>query len=196
MNNKEKGRAPSATSKSEKTCLKTSTGFVAPQTEVIAVGKFRADLLDYMRSLPAMACGNKYFDFSHGGLNSVLSCGFERRDGSEAVVLEITLHDWHPRSSIPVLDLCSELFDLEVSADGALASARLSTRHGKTILTSREPRQLLQDLRDLKAATSRLFDQIEDQANWLPIPDDVIVSVKWFAVQPDGGLDEHATDKA
>jgi hypothetical protein len=187
MTIKGKGRVDGAACKEKNKSLpESSTGILRPQQRVIARGEFRADVLGYMRSLPAMACANDHFDFHHDGPNSVLSCGFERRDGSEAVVLEITVHDWHPRSSIPVLDLCSELSDLEFSAESALGSARLSTRYGRTILTTGKPRELLADLRELKNAASKLFDRIEDQSNWLPVPDDVIVSVRWFAVLPAG----------
>ncbi len=187
MTTKSKGRVEGAACKKKnKSLVESSTGVVPSQVRVIATGKFRADVLDYLRSLPAMACSNDHFDFRHDGPNSVLTCGFERLDGSEAVALEITLHAWHPLSSIPVVDLCAELLNLEFSAENALSLATLSTRHGKTILTASQPRELVQDLRELKDAAGALFDRIEDQTNWLPVPEDVVVSVEWWPVVPAG----------
>lgn len=190
MTTKGKGAAGSNAYENRNCYEQSSTGILPPQQRVTATEEFRADVLDYVRSLPYIACANDHFDFRHDGPNSVLSCGFQRLDASEAVELEITLHDWHPLSSIPVLDLCSELSDLGFSAENALGSARLSTRHGRTILTSAHPRELLQDLRELKNAASKLFDRVESQSNWLPIPDGITVSVQWVPVAPDGGFDE------
>lgn len=189
MNAKGKGHVYGvACDKKNKSLTESSTGIVPSQQHVIATGKFRADVLAYLRSLPSVACINDHFELRHDGPNSVLSCGFQRRDASEAIEVEITLHDWRPLSSIPVLDLCAEVHQLWVSAGYAATCARLSTRNGRTILTSSQPRELIEDLRELKTAASKLFDRIEDQNNWLPIPDDLVVSVRWFAVQPTGGI--------
>jgi hypothetical protein len=184
---KEKGRVPSAASCNEKTCLESSTGVVAPQTAVIATGKLRRELVADLLTLPAVVEGDEHFNFRREGKDCVIDYGFRRLDGSQAINLRVTFQDWHPQLSVPAMEFYSQLFDAGFLADAAWQRAG---QNGRTILTAGNREAVREDLAEVIRVLDNQLDTAQDQRNWAAFPEDVVVTVEWYAVKPDEGFDE------
>ena len=190
MNHNEKGRVEGAAcSEKNKSLPEVSMGLVPPQTQVIATGEFRRELLtmiSILQETPGFEDGVRIVSTADGP-DTVFIFGVETPDRTAALGLEVTVDDWRPMSSIPALCLFDGLLEVGCIAESAKSLARRSTRGGRTILTSRDPSRLVRDLKDIHEMLGKLADRIQNQNNWQPIPENKVVSVSWWPMLPTGG---------
>jgi hypothetical protein len=102
--------------------------------------------------------------------------------------VKVTVSPWQPIPDIPIQKLTQKIHEINSESCCAEEVAQSLERRGcRTLLTSRNPRELVKDMRDGlergNKLTWDLVEQLEDVRNWAnSIPDSATITLEWWAI--------------